>query len=135
MGIHGIRELELTFTGCLPDYAWLEGVTAKVAATSGLGNARKLMDRVEKGEGGYHFLEIMACPGGCLGGGGQPRLTTDEVRQARFAAICAEDEGKPLRKSHENPSIAKIYAEFFGQPNSHKAHELLHTHYVERSRY
>lgn len=135
MGIHGIRELELTFTGCLPDYAWLEGVTAKVGATSGLGNARKLMDRVQGGEGGYHFLEIMACPGGCLGGGGQPRMTTDEVRQARFAAICAEDEGKPLRKSHENPSIAKIYAEFFGQPNSHKAHELLHTHYVERSRY
>jgi NADP-reducing hydrogenase subunit HndD len=135
MDIHGIREIELTFADCREEYAWLEGVTAKVAATSGLGNARRLMERVAAGEGGYHFIEVMACPGGCLGGGGQPRLTTDEVRQARFAAICAEDEGKPIRKSHDNPFIQKIYADFFGQPNSHKAHELLHTHYVQRGKY
>jgi len=134
MDIHGIREIELTFSGCRDEYRWLEGVTARVAATSGLGNARKLMEQVAAGASPYHFIEVMACPGGCIGGGGQPRLTTDEVRQARFRAIVAEDEGKQLRKSHENPDIATIYAEFFGQPNSHKAHELLHTHYTARQR-
>ena len=135
MDICGTRELHLTFEDCTEDYAWLEGVTARVAATSGLGNARRLMERVERGEGGYHFIEVMACPGGCLGGGGQPRPTNDRVRRARFDALCAEDEGKPLRKSHENPFINRIYENFFGRPNSHKAHELLHTHYTRREKY
>ena len=134
MDIHGVREIELTFRDCTDEFKWLDGVTAKVAATSGLGNARKLMDQVAAGTSPYHFIEVMACPGGCIGGGGQPRLTTDEVRQARFQAIMAEDEGKPIRKSHENPAITKVYEEFFGQPNSHKAHELLHTHYTARER-
>ncbi len=134
MDIHGIREIELTFSGCKPEYRWLEGVTAKVAATSGLGHARELMEQVAAGESPYHFIEVMACPGGCIGGGGQPRLTTDAVRRARFQAILAEDEGKALRKSHENPDIATIYAQFFGQPNSHRAHELLHTHYTAREK-
>ncbi len=134
MDIHGVREIDLTFRDCTDGFKWLEGVTAKVAATSGLGNARKLMDQVAAGTSPYHFIEVMACPGGCIGGGGQPRLTTDDVRQARFQAIMAEDEGKPIRKSHENPAITKVYEEFFGQPNSHKAHELLHTHYTARER-
>ena len=134
MDIHGIREIELTFTGCKDEYGWLEGVTAKVAATSGLGHARQLMQQVAAGQSPYHFIEVMACPGGCIGGGGQPRLTTEAVRQARFQAILAEDEGKRLRKSHENPDVATIYAQFFGQPNSHRAHELLHTHYTAREK-
>jgi len=134
MDIKGIREIALTFQDCKDDFKWLEGVTAKVAATSGLSNARVIMDQVEAGESPYHFIEVMGCPGGCIGGGGQPRLTTDEIRRARFKAICAEDEGKELRKSHENPYITKIYEDFLGQPNSHKAHELLHTHYTPRSK-
>ena len=134
MDIKGIREIALTFQDCKDDFKWLEGVTAKVAATSGLSNARVVMDQVEAGESPYHFIEVMGCPGGCIGGGGQPRLTTDEIRRARFQAICAEDEGKELRKSHENPYITKIYEDFLGQPNSHKAHELLHTHYTPRSK-
>jgi iron only hydrogenase large subunit-like protein len=76
----------------------------------------------------------MSCPGGCVGGGGQPRFTTNEIRNARIAAIYAEDEGKPLRKSHENPAVAQIYREFLGKPLGHKSHELLHTHYEKRSR-
>ncbi|MEZ4388547.1 MAG: NADH-dependent [FeFe] hydrogenase, group A6 [Candidatus Krumholzibacteriia bacterium] len=135
MDIKGVREIEVAFADVREDYRWLEGVTARLAATSGLGNARGLMDKVAAGEGGYHFIEVMGCPGGCIGGGGQPRMTTDAVRRARFAAICAEDEGKPIRKSHENPMIKQIYDDFLGEPNSHKAHELLHTHYVQRSRY
>lgn len=134
MNIKGIREAELTVTECKDEFKWIEGATLKVAATSGLANARELMEQVERGESPYHFIEIMGCPGGCIGGGGQPRLTTDEVRQARFAAICAEDEGKAQRKSHENPYVTKIYEDFLGQPNSHLAHELLHTHYVKRDK-
>ncbi len=131
--IHGTREIALTFTGCKPDHAWLEGVTARVAATSGLANARQLMEQVAAGESPYHFIEVMACPGGCLGGGGQPRRTTDAVRRARLQAILAEDEGKPLRKSHENPDIATIYGEYLERPGSHRAHELLHTRYTPRN--
>ena len=76
----------------------------------------------------------MTCPGGCIGGGGQPRLTTNEVRKARIAAIYREDEGKKLRKSHENPEVKQIYEEFLGKPLGEKSHHLLHTHYEKRSR-
>jgi len=105
----------------------------KVAVASGLSNARKLMDLIMEGKADYHFIEIMCCPGGCLGGGGQPIPTTDEVRKARMAAIYAEDEGLPMRKSHENPAVQALYEEFLGEPNSHKSHELLHTHYTPKS--
>lgn len=105
----------------------------KVAVASGLANARKLMDLIMEGKADYHFIEIMCCPGGCLGGGGQPIPTTDEVRRARMEAIYRADEGLPLRKSHENPAVKALYEEFLGEPNSHKAHELLHTHYTPRS--
>jgi len=107
----------------------------KVAVANGLSNAKKLMDKVAAGEADYHFIEIMACPGGCLGGGGQPIPTTDEVRKARMRAIYEEDAGLPLRKSHDNPAVKALYEEFLVEPNSHKAHELLHTHYTKREKY
>ncbi|MDY0161365.1 MAG: iron hydrogenase small subunit, partial [Bacteroidales bacterium] len=90
---------------------------------------------VSEGTADYHFIEIMACPGGCLGGGGQPIPTSPEIRQKRMEAIYEEDANMPIRKSHENPEIVAIYEEFLGEPNSHKAHELLHTHYTKRKAY
>lgn len=133
-GLEGIKEAAITIEAPLPEWDFLRGVTARCAVAHGLGNARKLIERVRAGEASYHFIEIMTCPGGCIGGGGQPRMTTNEVRQARIAAIYKEDEGKVLRKSHENPDIKRIYEEFLGQPNSKKAHHLLHTKYVERAK-
>jgi len=132
MDIKGIQEASLLFENCLPEYSWLNGVTAKVAATSGMGNAKILMDDVKAGTSPYHFIEVMGCPGGCISGGGQPRRSTDELKKLRFGAIIKEDEGKQYRKSHDNPSIKTIYQDFLGQPNSQKAHELLHTHYTKR---
>jgi len=105
----------------------------KVAVASGLSNAKKLMDKIVAGEADYHFIEIMCCPGGCLGGGGQPIPTTDEIRQKRMEAIYREDAGLPTRKSHENPAVVALYEEFLGKPLSHKSHELLHTKYTAKS--
>ena len=110
-------------------------IDVKVAIASGLGNARKLMDKIAAGEADYHFIEIMCCPGGCLGGGGQPIPTTDAIREARMKAIYDEDEALTLRKSHENPAVIALYAEFLGEPLGHKSHELLHTHYTPREKY
>jgi iron-only hydrogenase group A len=109
----------------------LEGVEVKVAVAHGLTNARKVLEAVRRGED-LHFIEIMTCPGGCIGGGGQPRFTDDSVRLKRIAAIYAEDEGKTLRKSHENESVMQLYKEFLGEPGGHKSHELLHTKYLSR---
>ena len=114
------------------------GMTVKVAVASGLGNARKLLEKVKSGEADYHFIEIMGCPGGCVNGGGQPQVRGSvrnftDVRGIRAKALYDEDEAKVIRKSHENPSIKKVYEEFFGEPGSHKAHEVLHTSYVKRS--
>lgn len=128
-GLEGLKEAALTFEGCTDDWKFLEGVTAKVAVAHGLSNARKACDLVSSGEADYHFVEVMCCPGGCIGGGGQPRFTTDEVRNARIKAIYTEDEGRELRKSHENPAITKVYEEFLGEPLGHKSHHLLHTGY------
>ena len=106
-----------------------------VAVAHGLGNARTLLESIQRGEANYHIIEIMACPGGCIGGGGQPyRNGDDEILRKRMGAIYNEDERKTIRKSHENPSIQKIYKEFLGEPNSEKAHHLLHTHYVKRQK-
>ncbi|MCX5759485.1 MAG: 2Fe-2S iron-sulfur cluster-binding protein, partial [Candidatus Hydrogenedentes bacterium] len=102
-GLEGIKEAAVTFTETVPAWSFLKGVTAKVAVTHGLGNIRQLLDRIKSGEATYHFIEVMTCPGGCIGGGGQPRMTDNSVRLARIAAIYKEDEGKKLRKSHENP--------------------------------
>lgn len=133
-GLQGIKEASLKFTGTVPDWNFLEGVTLNVAVAHGLGNARKVIQRVISQQANYHFIEVMACPGGCIGGGGQPRMTTDAVRQARIAAIYKEDEGKKIRKSHENPEIKQIYAEFLQRPLGEKSHHLLHTKYTARTR-
>jgi len=93
------------------------------------------MDQIAAGESPYHFIEVMACPGGCIGGGGQPIPTNEEIRKARAAAIYEEDMNMPLRKSHDNPEIKKIYAEFLKEPLSHVSHNLLHTHYTKRRPY
>ncbi|MCK5676129.1 MAG: iron hydrogenase small subunit, partial [Verrucomicrobia bacterium] len=133
-GLEGIKEAEITIEGTVPEWSFLEGVTAKVAVAHTLGHARELVEKIRAGEAEYHFIEVMTCPGGCIGGGGQPRITTDAVRKARIAAIYAEDEGKTLRKSHDNPAIATVYKEFLGAPLGHLSHELLHTKYEEKER-
>jgi NADP-reducing hydrogenase subunit HndD len=133
-GLDGVKEASVEITGTLPDWSFLEGVTLNVAVAHGLGNAKKVIERIRSGDGHYHFVEVMACPGGCIGGGGQPRLTTDEVRRARIAAIYREDEGKQLRKSHDNPEIIQLYEEYLGKPLGERSHHLLHTHYHERQR-
>jgi iron-only hydrogenase group A len=133
-GLEGVKEAEAEITGTLPEWSFLEGVTLKVAVAHGLGNARKVIERLQSGEAEYHFVEVMTCPGGCIGGGGQPRMTTDEVRKARIQAIYREDEGKKLRKSHENPEIKQLYEEFLGKPLGERSHHLLHTHYEARER-
>ena len=107
-----------------------------IGIAHGLGNARLLLEEIRNGNpNNYHAIEIMACPGGCIGGGGQPYHHGDsEILKKRQAAIYAEDRGKTIRKSHENPYIKEMYENFFGKPMSHKAHELLHTHYQEKER-
>lgn len=134
-GFDGIREATIKIEGCLPEWSFLEGAELKVAVAHGLANAKKLMQAINDGTLSYHFIEVMACPGGCLGGGGQPIPTNLEIRSKRAEAIYAEDEAMSLRKSHENPEIHMIYQDFLGKPLSHKSHDLLHTHYKPRKRY
>lgn len=133
-GLDGVKEAAVTITGARPEWSFLEGVTLQVAVAHGLANARRVMERVASGEAPYHFVEIMTCPGGCIGGGGQPRVTDDDVRRARIAAIYAEDEERPLRKSHDNPAVQQLYAEFLQAPLGERSHHLLHTHYQPRVR-
>ena len=116
------------------------GMDVKVAVASGLANAKELLTKVRNGEADYHFIEIMACPGGCVNGGGQPQVhasirNTVDIRAERAKALYQLDSENTIRKSHENPSIKKIYAEFYEKPGSHKAHECLHTTYVKRGMY
>ena len=112
----------------------LNGFELKVGIAHGLGNARKLLEEIRRHECEYHVIEIMACPGGCIGGGGQPlHHGRAEVLKARAEAIYREDEGKPIRKSHENPYIQQLYEECLGKPLSERAHHLLHTHYFNKS--
>jgi iron-only hydrogenase group A len=130
-GLDGIKVAALKIVGPKPDWSFLEGVELRVAVAHGLGNARKLLERIKAGEV-YHFVEVMTCPGGCIGGGGQPRFTDDSVRLKRIAGIYAEDEGKALRKSHDNPQVAQLYSDFLKAPLGHRSHELLHTVYEPR---
>ncbi|MBQ8850377.1 MAG: iron hydrogenase small subunit [Clostridia bacterium] len=115
----------------------LGGINLNVAVASGTANAKKVLDAVKSGELDVQFIEIMACPGGCVNGGGQPiqpasvRMTTD-LRAVRAAVLYNDDKNSDLRKSHENSAVKKLYDEYLGEPNSHKAHEILHTHYVKR---
>ncbi|MDD3213888.1 MAG: NADH-dependent [FeFe] hydrogenase, group A6 [Eubacteriales bacterium] len=135
VGLEQIKSATIHIENALPEYAYLEGVDVKVAVTSGFAGAKQLMDQIQAGESPYHFVEIMGCPGGCITGGGQPRSDDPEIRAKRMRALYTEDESKTLRKSHENPVIQKIYADFLGEPNGHRSHELLHTHYTARGLY
>ncbi len=131
-GLSGIKEASLTIDHTLPEWDFLQGVTVNVAVAHGLANANRVIEETRAGRKQYHFVEVMSCPGGCIGGGGQPRFTTNEIREARIAAIYREDEGKKLRKSHENPALKELYEEFLGKPLGERSHQLLHTHYKER---
>ncbi len=111
------------------------GLKVKVAVAHGLGNARKVLDLVRAKKADYHFIEIMCCPGGCIGGGGQPIPTNTEIREKRIKAIYEADKTMALRKSHENPAVQELYKQFLGKPLGHKSHELLHTHYTPRGEY
>ena len=118
----------------------MNGVDVKVVVASGLKNAQIIMDEIKEGKADYQFVEIMACPGGCVMGGGQPIRTSKEranidIRGKRSNALYTIDEKSTIRKSHENPVLQKIYEEYLGEPGGHKAHELLHTSYVEREKY
>ncbi len=130
-----IKEAHIKFENVLPEYSFLEGFTVNVAVTSGLVGARKIMELVSSGNSPYHFIEVMGCPGGCILGGGQPRSHVKKLREARKAGLYSEDENKKLRKSHENPAVQTVYAEFLGHPLGHKSHELLHTKYTKRGTY
>jgi len=132
-GMTGIKEAAVTMPEKMAHgYEFLAGATLKVAVAHGLANAKALMDRVAAGEADYHFIEIMACPGGCLGGGGQPIPTSPEIRLKRAEAIYQEDSALHYRKSHANPEVQLLYAEFLEKPLGHHSHELLHTHYTRR---
>lgn len=118
----------------------LNGKQINIAVASGLGNARKLMDEIKAGNSKYQFIEIMACPGGCVNGGGQPIVDTAtrnvvDVRKTRAKVLYGKDKKSDLRKSHDNPVVKTLYSEFFGEPGGHKAHEILHTSYVKRNKY
>ncbi|MCL2727145.1 MAG: NADH-dependent [FeFe] hydrogenase, group A6 [Bacteroidales bacterium] len=133
VGLDQIKEATLKLENVLPDYKMFEGFEVKVAVTSGLAGAKILMDQIMAGTSPYHFIEVMGCPSGCICGGGQPRSEDPDVRTKRLKALYSEDESKVLRQSHLNPSIAAVYKDFLGKPCGHKSHELLHTHYVDRS--
>lgn len=123
-GMEGIRSATINF----------DGLPINIGIAHGLGNARKLLNEVREGRSKYHAIEIMACPGGCIGGGGQPyHHGSSEILTKRAAAIYTEDERKTIRKSHENPYIIKLYKEYLGEPGSEKAHRLLHTHYYDKN--
>ncbi|NMB10834.1 MAG: 2Fe-2S iron-sulfur cluster binding domain-containing protein [Firmicutes bacterium] len=112
-----------------------ETLEVKVAVAHSLKHARTLLDKIRAKEADFHFLEVMCCPGGCIGGGGQPIPTTNVERSERIRAIYEEDAAMPLRKSHENPAVQTLYEEFLGKPLGEKSHELLHTHYQPREKF
>ncbi|MGX8797412.1 NADH-dependent [FeFe] hydrogenase, group A6 [Fusibacter sp. JL298sf-3] len=129
-GLDGIKEASIN----------VAGQDIKIAVAHNTTNAGILLEKIKKGEADYHFIEVMACPGGCVNGGGQPIQPANvrnviDIRSERAKALYSEDASKSIRKSHKNPEIKKLYDEFLGKPNSHKAHELLHTHYVKREKY
>ncbi|MGC9353058.1 MAG: NADH-dependent [FeFe] hydrogenase, group A6 [Mariniphaga sp.] len=134
-GMEGVRKATIKIEKPLKEWAFLDGVELKCAVAHGLVNAKKVMDAVKAGEADFHFVEIMACPGGCLGGGGQPIPTNPEIRQKRAEAIYAEDADLPIRKSHENPEIQKLYNDFLKEPLGELSHHLLHTKYTKRERF
>ncbi|NLW16477.1 MAG: 4Fe-4S binding protein [Firmicutes bacterium] len=130
-GLNGIKEAEVTIPGM--------EVNLRVAVAHGLANARQLLDKIQQGDSEYHFIEIMACPGGCISGGGQPRPADvndfDALREARIKGIYQADKELPLRKSHENPAVKELYDTYLGEVGGERAHQLLHTHYTARGKY
>jgi len=118
-GLNGVKEAEVD----------LDGKKVKVAIANGLKNARVILDKIRAGDCEYQFVEIMCCPGGCIGGGGQPWGTTKATKEARMAGLYQADRELPIRQSHKNPAVKALYDEFLGKPLSRKSHELLHTHY------
>ena len=123
-GLEGIREAYVDF----------DGTPIHIGIAHGLGNARKLLERVREGKEQFHAIEVMACPGGCISGGGQPyHHGNSDIIKKRFDALYREDAGKPIRKSHENQSVLRLYKEYLGEPCGEKAHHLLHTHYFDKS--
>jgi NADH-quinone oxidoreductase subunit G/NADP-reducing hydrogenase subunit HndD len=135
VGLERVKTADIVIESPLQAYKFLDGVTLKIAVTSGLNGAAGLMREVAGGTSPYHFIEVMGCPGGCISGGGQPRPTDRDIRQKRLEALYREDEGKPLRKSHNNPFVSRLYEEYLISPLGHKSHELLHTHYTRRGVY
>jgi iron-only hydrogenase group A len=147
-GFEGIKYAEVPFTkvgpvpeilkNLIPNWDWLKGATLKVAVVHGTANAKKVMEDIKAG-GKFsecHFIEFMACPGGCLGGGGQPIPTTEEIRKKRAQAIYSEDESLPVRKSHENEHVVSLYDKFLTDgPCGEISHKLLHTHYIKRGKF
>ena len=134
-GFEQIKDVGITFEDVLPEYSFLEGVTVRVAVTSGLAGSDILMRQVREGVSPYHFIEVMGCPGGCITGGGQPRSSDENIREKRAKALYGEDERKTLHKSHENAALLQVYEEYFDGVGGHKAHDLLHTVYTPRGRY
>jgi len=124
-GFAGVREATVR----------IAGQDVRVAIANGLAQANRLLERIKAGEAEYHFIEIMGCPGGCIGGGGQPLSKDPDIRMKRATALYRQDMLKKVRKSHENPAVQELYRSFLGEPNGEKAHQLLHTHYHARSRY
>jgi NADH-quinone oxidoreductase subunit G/[NiFe] hydrogenase diaphorase moiety small subunit len=146
-GMDGVKKAKVTIpeTGNVPpllqniltNFDWLKGATVKVAVVHGTANARKVLENIKAGGefASYHFIEFMACPGGCLGGGGQPIPTTPAIRKARANALYTEDSHSVVRKSFENPAVIELYHDFLTEgPGGHKSHELLHTHYSDRGK-
>jgi iron-only hydrogenase group A len=134
-GLEGVKEATIKIEGCKTEWKFLEDVELKVAVAHGLANARPLAVQVQDGNSPYHFIEIMACPGGCIAGGGQPMPVNNEIRKKRTEAIYNEDESLQFRKSHDNPEVKRIYENFLEKPLGHKSHELLHTTYTRRKKY
>ncbi|HAS74292.1 MAG TPA: ferredoxin [Clostridiales bacterium UBA8960] len=129
-GLEGIKEATVN----------VAGMDIKIAVAHNTTNAGILLEKIKKGEADYHFIEVMACPGGCVNGGGQPIQPASvrnviDIRSERAKALYSEDETLKIRKSHQNPEIKRLYDEYLGKPNSHKAHDLLHTHYVSREKF
>ncbi|SKA84589.1 NAD(P)-dependent iron-only hydrogenase catalytic subunit [Caloramator quimbayensis] len=124
-GLDGLKEATIN----------INGQDIRIGVAHGLGNARKLLEAIQRGESQYHAIEIMACPGGCIDGGGQPyHFGNLDIVKKRMEALYTEDRNKKIRKSHENPAVKKLYEEYIGEVGGEKAHELLHTHYTKREK-
>ncbi len=122
-GLKGIKEATID----------LKGTKVNVAISNSLGHAKTILEGIKNKTSDYHFIEIMACPGGCIGGGGQPISKITNVKELRIAGIYSDDKSSKLRKSHENPAVKKLYDDYLIKPLGHKSHELLHTHYIDRT--